>query len=94
MDVRKQMKHSKAAKYTMIISWLLFIVAVAIWGAIHYYFKQQGFVTDEDWFESGLTFSIWGNISFICSLIGLVSPFVAIISTGLYIIERIEHRKN
>jgi uncharacterized membrane protein len=92
MDVRKQMTHSKAVKYTMIISWLLFLVAVAVWGAIHYYFYQLGYTTDEDWFESGLTFSVWGSISFICSVIGLVSPFIAIITTSLYIVERLKYR--
>ena len=87
------MMHSKAAKYTMIISWLLFIVAIAIWWAIHYYFERQGFVTDEDWFESGLTFSIWGTISMLCTFVGLFSPFIAIISTGIYIAERIKYKK-
>ena len=94
MDVRNQMTHSKAVKYAMIISWLLFIVSVTIWAAIHYHFYQLGYTTDEDWFESGLTFSVWGNISFICSVVGLVSPFIAIITTGLYIVERLQYRKH
>lgn len=89
MDVRKQMMHSKAVIYTMIVSWLLFLVAVAVWGAIHYHFYQLGYTTDEDWFESGLTFSVWGSISFICSVIGLVSPFIALVFTAVYIVERI-----
>ena len=92
MGVRKQMTHSKAVKYTMIVSWLLFLVAVAVWSAIHYHFYKLGYVTDEDWFESGLTFSVWGNISFICSVVGLVSPFMAIITTVLYILERFKYR--
>ena len=87
------MKHSYAAKYTMIVSWLLFIVAVYVWSAIHYHFYQLGYTTDEDWFESGLTFSVWGSISFICSVIGLVSPFVALISTGVYIVERLKKKE-
>jgi len=86
------MKHSKAAKYTMIISWLLFIVAIAIWKAIHYYFEQQGFVTDEDWFESGLSFSFWGHIELICALIGLISPVVALISTVVYLLKRLKKK--
>lgn len=86
------MKHSNAAKYTMIISWLLFIVAIAIWKAIHYYFEQQGFVTDEDWFESGLSFSFWGHIELICAIIGLISPVVALISTGIYLVKRFLHK--
>lgn len=84
------MKHSNAAKYTMIISWLLFIVAIAIWKAIHYYFEQQGFVTDEDWFESGLSFSFWGHIELICAFIGLLSPWVAIVSTTIFIVQRLK----
>lgn len=87
------MKHFKAAKYTMIMSWLLFIVAVAIWWAIHYHFQQLGYVTDEDWFESGLSFSVWGYIELICVFIGLFSPFVALISTAVYIVKRL-HKKN
>lgn len=89
MDVRKQMMHSKAVIYTMIVSLLLFLVAVAVWGVIHYHFYQLGYTTDEDWFESGLTFSVWGSISFICSVIGLVSPFIALVFTAVYIVERI-----
>lgn len=84
------MKQTNAAKYTMIISWLLFIVAVVGWGAIHYHFYQLGYTTDEDWFESGLTFSAWGNISLICALIGLISPFMALIITAVYIVERLK----
>ena len=76
----------------MIISWLLFIVAIAIWKAIHYYFEQQGFVTDEDWFESGLSFSFWGHIELICAIIGLISPVVALISTGIYLVKRFLHK--
>lgn len=90
MDVRKQMKHSKAVKYTMIVSWLLFIVAVAIWWTIHYHFQQLGYVTDEDWFESGLSFSVWGYIELICVFIGLFPPFVALISTAVYIVQRLK----
>ena len=74
----------------MIISWLLFIVAVAIWWAIHYHFQQLGYVTDEDWFESGLSFSVWGYIELICVFIGLFSPFVALISTAVYIVQRLK----
>lgn len=77
----------------MIVAWLLFFAAVAIWGVIHYHFYQLGFQTDEDWFESGLTSSIWGTISMFCSFVGLFSPFIAIISIGIYIAERIEHKK-
>lgn len=89
---KKQMKHSHAAKYTMIISWLLFIVAISIWRAIHYYFEQQGLVTDEDWFESGLSFSIWGYIELICAVIGLTSPIVALVSTGIYLAKQFKSK--
>lgn len=87
------MKLSKTAKYTMIVSWLLFFTAVTIWGVIHYYFYQLGYQTDEDWFESGLTFSIWGTISMLCTFVGLFSLFIAIITTGIYIAERIKYKK-
>lgn len=87
------MKQSDAAKCTMIISWLLFFAAVTIWSVIHCHFYQLGFQTDEDWFESSLTFSIWGTISMFCTFVGLFSPFMAIISTGIYIVKRIEHKK-
>ena len=87
------MKVCGNAKYTMIVSWSLFFAAVTIWGVIHYRFYQLGFQTDEDWFESGLTFSIWGTISMLCTFVGLFSPFIAIISTGIYIAERIKYKK-
>jgi hypothetical protein len=90
---KEAMKHYKAVKYSVIISWLLFFVAVTIWSVIHYHFYQLGLLTDEDWFESGLTFSIWGTISMLCTFVGLFSPFIAIISTGIYIAERIKYKK-
>lgn len=77
----------------MIISWLLFIVAIAIWWVIHYHFAQQGIVTDENWFESGLSFSFWGNIELICAFIGLISPIVALISAGIYLVKRFLHKE-
>ena len=86
------MKSHKGAIYTMIISWILFIVSVAIWWAIHYHFAQQGIVTDEDWFESGLSFSFWGHIELICALIGLISPVVALISTVVYLLKRLKKK--
>ena len=82
------MKSPKYDKYTMIISWILFIVSIAIWWAIHYNFEQQGIVTDEDWFESGLSFSFGGHIELICAFIGLISLIVALISTGIFLVKR------
>ena len=86
------MKGFNMIKCTMIVSWLLCFAAVTIWGAIHYYFYQLGCQTDEDWFESGLTFSVWGNINLICTLIGLFSPFVALITTTIYTVEKYKNK--
>ena len=80
------MKHLKRSKYASIISWSLFVVALIAFYSIDGYFYQQGYRTDEDWFESGLSFTVWGNISILAEWIVLLSFPSAVISSILYIV--------
>ena len=89
MDVRKQVNHSKADKYTMIISWVVCVLAAIVFYSVRWYFCQQGYCTDEDWLESGLTETIWGAVFIISEMIALLGGVIAIIASIVYLTKRI-----
>lgn len=82
------MKHMKRAKYVMIISWAVCVLAAIVFYSVRWYFYQQGYRTDEDWLESGLTESIWGAVFIISEMIVLFGALVATIASIVYFTKR------
>lgn len=83
------MKHMKRAKYVMIISWAVCVLAAIVFYSVRWYFYQQGYRTDEDWLESGLTESIWGAVFIISEMITLLGGLIATIASIVYSTQRI-----
>lgn len=83
------MEHMKRAKYVMIISWAVCVLAAIVFYSVRWYFYQQGYRTDEDWLESGLTESIWGAVFIISEMIALLGGLIATIASIVYSTQRI-----
>lgn len=83
------MKHMKRAKYVMIISWIVCILAAIVFCLVSWYFYQQGYRTDEDWLESGLTETIWGAVFIVSEMMALLGGVLATIVSIVYLTKRI-----
>lgn len=83
------MKRMKRAKYVMIISWVVCVLAAIVFCSVEWYFYQQGYRTDEDWLESGLTESIWGTVFIVSEMIALIGGIIATIISIVYLTKRI-----
>ena len=78
------MKQMKRTKYAMIISWIVSILAAIVFCSVNGYFFQQGYQTDEDWLESGLTESIWSAVFIVSEMIALLGGIIAVITSIIY----------
>ena len=83
------MKQMRRTKYVMIISWIVCILAAIVFCSVHWYFYQQGYQTDEDWLESGLTETIWGAVFIVSEIIALLGGVIATIASIVYLTKRI-----
>lgn len=83
------MKRIKRAKYVMLISWMVCILAAIVFCSVEWYFYQQGYRTDEDWLESGLTETIWGAVFIVSEIIALLGGVIATIASIVYLTKRI-----
>ena len=79
----------KRAKYVMIISWTVCVLAAIVFCSVQWYFYQQGYRTDEDWLESGLTESIWGGVFIISEMTALLGGVIATIASIVYLTRKI-----
>ena len=81
-------------KWVTIASWAFTILGMLLYAVMFAYFSSQGYVTDEDIFESGISEGWWQNIIFLWfALCYLVSIPVAIISTISLLIVTIKRRR-
>ena len=87
------MKRIKRAKYVMLISWMVCILAAIVFCSVEWYFYQQGYRTDEDWLESGLTETIWGAVFIVSEIIALLGGVIATIASIVYLTKRISASK-
>ena len=83
------MIHMKRAKYVMIISWIVCILAAIVFCLVSWYFYQQGYRTDEDWLESGLTETIWGAVFIVSEMMALLGGVLATIVSIVYLTKKI-----
>lgn len=83
------MKNRKRAKYIMIISWVVCVLAAIVFCSVEWYFYQQGYRSDEDWLESGLTESIWGAVFIVSEMMALLGGVIATIVSIVYLTKRI-----
>ena len=79
------MKHMKRAKYVMIISWIVCILAAIVFCLVSWCFYQQGYRTDEDWLESGLTETIWGAVFIVSETLAILGGVIATIASVVYL---------
>ena len=79
----------KRAKYVMLISWMVCLLAAIVFCSVNGYFCQQGYQTDEDWLESGLTESIWGAVFIVSEMIALLGGIIASIISIVYLTKRV-----